>query len=347
MKGLEELVCLALTSPTASAPLISGSADMHGFYHASLDEVPAATLENGKFGDTDSLDFCETHPNVVVRAGGGENDGKASNGYSIDGGATWRPFAGFPSNFNNGKVAISATDPNLIVWAPTSNHWDKSDPLSTVYPVRSTDGGQTWQPVEGAQPNLGAIGMWFGGTPLASDRVDGNLFYYYEQNGKAADGTFYGGRMRRSTDGGQHWETTANLPEWYEVSVKAVPGKRGDVWVGYADGRPLYRSVNAGVTFTPVPGLAKVWQFAFGKNKPGSSCATVFVLGIINGETGLFRSDDLLSLAPDACGQAHWVRINGNEGFGGATCMIGDRQVYGRVYVGTGGRGILYGALAK
>ncbi|MDR3707352.1 MAG: hypothetical protein P4L33_03555 [Capsulimonadaceae bacterium] len=345
MNNLEELVVLALTSPSTGAPLISGTADMHGFRHADLDAVPDKTLANNVFGDTESLDFCEAHPNVIVRAGGGENDGKASNGYSTDGGATWRSFANFPSHYNNGKVAISATDPNLIIWAPESNHWDRNDPLNTVYPVRSVDGGQTWQPVEGAQRNQGVLGMWFGSTPLAADRVDGNLFYFYEM-GDNVNGKWHGPQMRRSMDGGAHWQVTCtSLPQWYEVSVKTVPGFRGDVWLSCANGRPLVRSVDAGVTFNPVPRLDKVWQFAFGKNKPGVSYPSVYVLAVIDGQEGLFRSDDLLGFPPSGSASAHWVRVNGEEGFGGATCMVGDRQVYGRVYVGAGGRGILYGTI--
>lgn len=344
MTNLEEMVVLALSSPTAGPPLVSGCADMHGFRHDKLDEVPRETLTGGVFGDTDSLDFCATRPNVIVRVGGGENDGKASSGYSTDGGQTWRPFANYPANFNNGKVAISATDPKLIVWAPMSNHRAASDPLSTVYPVRSVDGGQTWQTVEGAQRNQGVLGMWFGGTPLAADRVDGDLFYYYEQ-GRKENGLSTGGRMRRSIDGGAHWQVTAGLPDWYEVSVKAVPGRRGDVWVGYSNGQALYRSTDAGVTFAPVPGLGRIRQYGFGAGKPGAGCPAVYVLGVVQGQEGLFRSDDFLSLPPGDAANAHWRRIDSGEGFGGATCMTGDGQVYGRVYVGTGGRGILFGSL--
>jgi hypothetical protein len=49
----------------------------------------------------------------------------------------------------------------------------------------------------------------------------------------------------------------------------------------------------------------------------------------------LFRSYDL---------GATWVRIaNDNHAFGLATGLVGDRQVVGRAYVLTSGRGISYG----
>jgi hypothetical protein len=62
----------------------------------------------------------------------------------------------------------------------------------------------------------------------------------------------------------------------------------------------------------------------------------VFLVGTVGGVTGVFRSDDT---------GTSWVRINddahqyGNAG----DALAGDPRVYGRVYLGTNGRGILYG----
>ena len=51
--------------------------------------------------------------------------------------------------------------------------------------------------------------------------------------------------------------------------------------------------------------------------------------------SGFFRSDDAGST---------WQRINDDRHQFGFTGQItGDPRTYGRVYVGTGGRGILYG----
>jgi hypothetical protein len=57
--------------------------------------------------------------------------------------------------------------------------------------------------------------------------------------------------------------------------------------------------------------------------------------------TGLFRSDDQ---------GASWVRINDDQhqfglGNGWIHCMCADPRIYGRVYFGTEGRGIIYGDL--
>ena len=55
--------------------------------------------------------------------------------------------------------------------------------------------------------------------------------------------------------------------------------------------------------------------------------------------TGLFRSDDM---------GTSWILINDTQHqmsdlVNGAGSMAGDRQVWGRVYIGTDGRGVFYG----
>ena len=73
----------------------------------------------------------------------------------------------------------------------------------------------------------------------------------------------------------------------------------------------------------------------FGKPAPGSNYPAVYVIGALEGQEGFFRSDDH--------GET-WVRINdAQHQFGGGSLIIGDPRVYGRAYVGTGGRGVLYG----
>jgi hypothetical protein len=105
----------------------------------------------------------------------------------------------------------------------------------------------------------------------------------------------------------------------------------------------LYRSNNAGLSFTPVAQVQQANEVAFGKAAPGYQNPTVFVYGIINGVEGLFRSDNATSLSGDAT-KAKWVKISTDQQkLGSTTYLEGDRLAFGRVYVGTAGRGIFYG----
>jgi len=76
----------------------------------------------------------------------------------------------------------------------------------------------------------------------------------------------------------------------------------------------------------------------FGRAAPGRRSPAVFIVAVVSGEEGIFRSDDE---------GATWVRINDDRhGYGEMRAITGDPRIYGRVYFGTGGRGILYGDIA-
>jgi len=338
MKNLEELVVFVLKHPPVAdgAALFSGVADIHGFRHQTLIDHPQTTYENSSFGDTTGLDFAEADPNIIVRVGsapgrGGRTDSnEARSAYSSDNGRTWRTFAHPPAGAVNGKVAVSATVQDngypIIVWAPQGE----------VYPHRSLDGGATWESVSGA-PNRTTLQLWFPSQAVASDRVDGNLFYLYKYTETANQATLY-----RSTDGGKTWWPAAqNLPDSYEHSVKAVPQMRGEVWLRAAG--QLLRSSDAGSTLIPIDQVEHVDDFTFGKAAPGAVHPTVFVSGRINGVDGLFRSDDLLAVAGSG-EEATWFNLaTPDQTLSSVNYLEGDRLQFGHVYAGTGGRGILHG----
>src|SRR5690606_26989611 len=113
-----------------------------------------------------------------------------------------------------------------------------------------------------------------------------------------------------------------------------VPGQSGDVWVAGETG--LFRSTNGGSSFSAISGVSWAYNVGFGAPAPGRSYPAVYAVATVDGVTGLFRSDDAGS---------SWVRINddahqwGNMG----AALTGDPDVFGRVYVGTNGRGVIYG----
>jgi hypothetical protein len=301
----------------------------------STTQRPQRSYQDGAFSDTTGLDFSEADPKIVVRVGsypgpGGRMDSQNQSAYSEDNGATWQPFGTVPAGAANGKVAVSATlqanGKPIIVWAPQG----------AVYPHRSLDGGQTWEPVSGA-PNNTTLQLWFPSQAIASDRVEGNWFYLFKY-GEATGGSIY-----RSQDGGATWErTTTHLPDHWIYKLEAAPNLAGEVWLSVED-RGLHRSSDAGQSFTPLAQIEQVQTFGFGQAAPGQHNPAVFVYGTIDGETGLFRSDDATRLPGDAAG-ATWVKVSTDQQrLSNVNYIEGDRQRFGHVYVGTGGRGILHG----
>ena len=169
---------------------------------------------------------------------------------------------------------------------------------------------------------------------IAADRVNPKKFYAYD----ASAGVAY-----RSDDGGASFVTTEkNFPtapdyKLGSASIRTVPEHEGDLWL--TTSAALLRSTDSGTTFTRVVAVDDVQSVGFGKALPGRSYPTVYVIARVGRVNGFFRSDD--------AGRS-FVRINDDRHqYGGGLIILGDPRVSGRVYLGTHGRGILYGEPGK
>jgi hypothetical protein len=112
-----------------------------------------------------------------------------------------------------------------------------------------------------------------------------------------------------------------------------TPGIEGDLWIAAFDG--LYHASSSAVTFQKLGGVQEIWGFGFGKAPPNSTYPALYLVGTVGGVRGVFRSDD--------AGNS-WARINDDAHQWGLILQVtGDPRVYGRVYVGTHGRGVFYG----
>lgn len=165
-------------------------------------------------------------------------------------------------------------------------------------------------------------------TPIA-DRVDSQRLYLWDGTAK---------RLLTSSDGGANFTVIASGVNSAFNQFRTAPGKNGHIWAK-AGASGLYQSTNFGASFTKIAAVAEVHQFDFGKAAPGASHPAVFIWGKIGSITGFFRSDDA---------GATWVRINDNlHQFGYQNDIAGDPRVYGRLYLGTSGRGVVYGDIAN
>ncbi|MCF8206720.1 MAG: hypothetical protein K9J82_16685, partial [Methylotenera sp.] len=114
----------------------------------------------------------------------------------------------------------------------------------------------------------------------------------------------------------------------------ATPGRPGELWVAAFHG--LYRrTATAGAAFQRLPAVSEIHAFGFGRAAPGATDPALYLVGTVSGRYGLFRSTDA---------GASWQRINDDAHQWGLILQVsGDPKVFGRVYVGTHGRGVLYG----
>ncbi|MEU3285704.1 cellulose binding domain-containing protein [Streptomyces longwoodensis] len=306
VQGLEETAVNDLASPPSGAPLLSALGDIGGFRHTDLTKVPAMMYTSPNFTTTTSLDYAEKDPNTVVRVG--DQDSGPHVAFSTDNGANW--FAGTdPSGVSGGGTVAAAADGSRFVWSPQGTG------------VQYTTGfGSSWSASSGIPA----------GAVVESDRVDLKTFYGFKS------GKFY-----VSSDGGATFTASAatGLPSGDSVRFKALPGTKGDVWLagGASDGAyGLWHSTDSGATFTKLSGVEQADTIGFGKAATGASYQTLYTSAKIGGVRGIFRSTDK---------GASWTRINDDAHQWGWTggAITGDPRVYGRVYVATNGRGIVYG----
>lgn len=314
--GIEESVALSLVSPTKGAQILIAIGDYGSYVFQHLDHPPVQGADtNPRFGNATSIGVGDLAPETVVRVGQpAGNSGEASLGFSMDGGASWRPPISTPPNARGGTIAVSA-DGHSWVWTLRGASY------------RTGDYGSTWKAVEGLPTGL----------RVTADRVSPTRFYALD---------LFGGKLFQSTDGGLTFrEGELVLPGGLPTrggergdsrggqdQLYTAPGRSGDFWVAAADG--LYHAPTAR-PFVKMPGVEQLHAFGFGRAAPGRENPALYLVGTVNGVRGIFRSID------DA---ATWVRVNDDAHQWGLVLQVtGDPKRFGRVYVGTHGRGTFYG----
>jgi len=313
VRGIEQTAVITLVSPPAGPHLLSGFGDISGFAHEDLSHSPQEQFTHPVFANTDEIDYAGADPRVVVRGGTPaprSAAGAPTLAYSLDYGRSWQPLRP-PSAAS--AITVSADGHAFMIMATA--------------PMVTPDRGRTWTAAEGLPA---------GAHPVA-DKEAPQTFYSLD---------FAHPALYVSTDGGRTFRTRVSrgLPESLEDDVPtspeqqwpliATPGRRGDLWVVAREG--LFHSSDAGTSFARVDGGVFVADLAFGKAPPGHHYPALYALGTQGDTFAILRSDDE---------GASWIRVNDARHEYGRRfrCIAGDPRVFGRVYVGTDGRGIVYG----
>ena len=258
----------------------------------------------GNMSQSTSFAYAAKKTNFIARV--------VSNGemyYSRQLPVTWTKLPSTPGVMTNGEVAISADGTNIL--------W-KSLVGSTHTCYVTTNLGTNW---------TASTGLTFNCNPVA-DPVNSAKFYAYN----SGDGFMY-----VSSNGGVNFSAAGAAGTGGNLTFRAAPGLEGHVWVARGGSGVRY-STNSGTTFY-AGNVNTCDAIAFGKTAPGAGYPTIFIWGkpASGSATGMYRSNDQ---------GATWVRVNDDAheygGRGNAGLIEGDKNVHGRVYMSSAGRGVLY-----
>lgn len=314
VKGHEETVVLTLISPPSGPLLYSGVADVSGFIHENTDKYTAKKIYPLK--ECFNISVCETKPSHIALLGakswGGDQTTLVT---SSDFGKTWtqRPL---PEGETLGRIAVSSLNPDYLVYVAGSGK---------VY--YSHNSGESWAASQNAPEKvIELINIWNRDKVLTPDLADGSFYIYKE------------GILYASKDGSswtaQNKNPISNMSGRFK-NIGSALGRSGEIWV-CLDSDGLWKSFDAGTTFNRVPEFDRARLICWGAPAPGSSIPTAYCYGIVKEKWGMYRSIDMGVI---------WIRINDDKQQfpAGVMDIDGDKNIFGRIYVGSGGYGICYG----
>ncbi len=339
--GIEELICKDVIKAPGQK-LVQLSMDRPIFVIEDENEFPVRHFPDDKFQSAWDGDYCATQPEFMAVIMTNENFFKEheTSGWSADGGRTWNRFASMPNwpgkkeqnllEQGYGSIAVSSTNPDNVLMnnaALFTGIPEAQQNLTNLY--YTTDRGASWQKSQGVPEKNGFPVRYHNRKNICADAVAPNTFYFYH---------WIEGGLFKSTDQGQSFtKVNSTIPSGaYHPRIKPVFGKEGHLlWSEGFDGRsPLLLSTDGGNTFTSISGDNVVYDFGLGKAL--NDYPTIFVQGRFNGQDGYYRSTDQ---------GATWEQIGTFplDTYGTIGGIDGDKEIFGKVYVGTEAFGVFAG----
>jgi hypothetical protein len=330
-QGIEEAVPFAAVS-IPGGPLVTAIGDYDG--SAYTDITKSAPLFSPQVGTTLSLGYAPL-TDRLLRVGAVTtwvNNAEVKTPmafYSDDNGASWTQTPSAPgikgSSFLNADGSVM---------------FHRIEKGSSM--MRSADMGKTWTAIS----DLSDGQLQY--APLVADPQDPDILYVLD-----AQGNFW-----KSTNAGANFTKGKSVKDegkgLYQNSngrMAVEPGVTGHLWIpldkyeawtpGGYNRNGLAYTFDGGETFSRID--SSIVQICaavtLGKAAANASYPTLFIWGAANhGPVGIYRSTDK---------GATWVRINDDyhqyAGPGNAYLLSGDWNVYGRVYMSSAGRGLIYG----
>ncbi len=376
--GIEETVHLNVYGPLdGEVQLVDIVGDLGGFAFRDLNkpcENSFDDAEGNRYITCINADISDTDCNMAVITARGNWKGKTKGGLirTMDGFKTYQripmPFdlggkiaeqlhAIERPNTNPGWVAMSSDGKNII--------WSIADvvnlPIDMV--IVSQDEGKTFQKVRvyDKEKKIVENGLF----KAFSDRVNTSLFYGFGGEGQlyvSRDGgaSFYemtprAWALRHVTTEAATTETangdvidfpTVNfgtIDTTNKTEIRGVAGEEGLFYMALAqEGLWKYRydSKLDTITCTKLTDDAdSCYRMGLGLGREGGSYIgepkAIYLCGVIDGEYGFYRTIDE--------GKTYERLNRENQMYGEINSMDGDKRTYGRFFLATGSRGVLYG----
>lgn len=354
-EGIEETVHINVYSPHEGDVIaIDTVGDLGGFAFTATDSecVNSFANENGdRYITCVNADYPDSNPNLVAVTARGNWAGLTMGGVilSEDQCRTFRhidlPFglndytdrllkriAGV--NSNSGWVALGAGGQRMV--------WSLADliflPKKSV--LVSDNLGQNFEHAHFY--GLSGEKITAGHAKVFADRVNPDMFYAFDTTRE----------IYISTDGGHNFyqrEVPDYVPEYKlslidtadRNSICPEHGKSGTFYIPLGpDGiwRIKYDIDSDSLTYSRITDEGIFYKIGLGIGKDKDylhGIKSVYAAATIDGIYGFYRSDD-------EC--RSWIRINDDKHmFGVIDCICGDARTFGRFYIATGSRGLVYG----
>ncbi len=358
--GVEETVHLNIYSPPeGKVKLIDIIGDYGGFVFADLDSPAENTFANhnrDRWITAMNADYPDRKPGLLVATPRGNWTGKTKGGIivSLDQGTTWQQLkdpAGINEdidiliqelkrpNVTSGWTAISADGETIL--------WVLGLPVYASRLVYTRNMGATWgkskiYEIEGNL--LDGYNLQF---KVMSDRVNPDIFYGFSETHEGAG--FYASldrgetfRQLRAPEGFPE-VNLAGIDSEQHFEIRVESGREGVIWMAMQQAGLWRIAYNTGSnSFSGKRVSAEgdsIKRIGLGKPAEGSEVKTLFTSGTIQGQYGFYRSHN---------GGANWIRINDDRHqYGDIRSISGDPRVFGRIYVATGTRGLVYGDIKR
>lgn len=367
--GIEETVHLNLYSPVSGdVKVIDILGDLGGFAFTQFDKPCDNSFadENGnRYITCLNADVSDINPNLVVVTPRGNWTGKTKGGLIVskDQCKTFErfkmPFGITPDiddalrnmenpNVNSGWVAMSA-DGRHIVWSIA--YWNNL-PVDRV--IVSHDAGKSFSKVRVVDYENNLIAdekhdpLENARLKVFSDRCCSNVFYGFGE----------GSRLYVSIDFGATFieiDIPHNLPRLEmglvdcanKTEIRAEAGKMGVFYLALREEGLWKLEIDAHNKSAKAKKLSKdgdiVYRMGLGKGSPHGEymeeSKAIYMAAKIQGVYGFYRTIDECK---------SFSKLNDDrQCFGEINSIEGDSQVYGRFYIGTGTRGLLYGEPLK